>query len=159
VTPKQRAFVDEYLQCWNASEAARRAGYSERTAGIIGHENLKKPKIAAEIQQRIEERAMAADEVLQRLADQARGDAADFLDIDENVAIIDIGKMAAAGKTHLIKKYRVSKDGISVELYDAQAALVHIGRHHGLFVDRKEITGKDGGPLLVVNWDDPNNTD
>ena len=152
---KEQVWLEEYLISFNATDAARRAGYKH--PNVLGP--TKKAKFAVEISERLAERAMSADEVLQRLAEQARGDAADFLDIDENVAIIDIGKMAAAGKTHLIKKYRVSKDGISVELYDAQAALVHLGKHHGLFVDRKEITGKDGGPLLVVNWDDPNDTD
>ena len=143
LSPKRRAFIDEYLKCWNASEAARRAGYSERTAGAIGHENLKIPEIAAEIERRIAERAMSADEVLQRLAEQARSDASDFLTIDENIVMLDLAKMKAAGKTHLIKKFSSTKNGTVVELYDAQAALVHIGRHHKLFVDRKEIDIKD----------------
>lgn len=45
LTPRQRLFVDEYVLCNNASEAARRAGYSERTAGAIATENLQKPAI------------------------------------------------------------------------------------------------------------------
>lgn len=52
LTAKQRAFVDEYLVDMNASAAARRAGYSKRTAHDIGHENLRKPKIAAAIAER-----------------------------------------------------------------------------------------------------------
>lgn len=43
--PKQRAFVNEYLKDLNATQAAIRAGYKEKTAGAIGAENLQKPKI------------------------------------------------------------------------------------------------------------------
>ncbi len=49
LTAKQRRFVEEYLVDHNATQAAIRAGYSEKTAYSIGHENLKKPEIAAAI--------------------------------------------------------------------------------------------------------------
>ena len=49
LTPKQARFVEEYLVDLNATQAATRAGYSKRSAGIQGHENLKKPHIAAAI--------------------------------------------------------------------------------------------------------------
>ena len=52
LTPKQKAFADEYLKCGNATEAARNAGYSERTAAVIGNENLKKPNVLAYIAER-----------------------------------------------------------------------------------------------------------
>jgi len=45
LTNKQRLFVAAYLDCLNATEAARRAGYSAKTAYSIGWENLKKPEI------------------------------------------------------------------------------------------------------------------
>lgn len=45
MTPKQRAFCDYYLASGNATEAAVKAGYSEKTAYSIGAENLKKPEI------------------------------------------------------------------------------------------------------------------
>ena len=48
---KQKAFVREYLIDLNASQAAIRAGYSQKTAPAIGHENLKKPDIQAAIQE------------------------------------------------------------------------------------------------------------
>ena len=57
LTPKQLAFVAEYLVDLNATQAAMRAGYSERTAGSIGEENLKKPEIAAAIALAQRERA------------------------------------------------------------------------------------------------------
>ncbi len=46
MTPKQERFVAEYLVDLNATQAAIRAGYSEKTAYSIGQENLKKPEVA-----------------------------------------------------------------------------------------------------------------
>ncbi|WP_257834979.1 terminase small subunit [Burkholderia glumae] len=69
LTPKQQAFVDEYLVDLNASAAARRAGYSERGAGQMGDENLKKPQIAAAIASAMKARGertrLTADRVLE----------------------------------------------------------------------------------------------
>jgi phage terminase small subunit len=45
LTSKQQMFCEYYIENWNASDAARRAGYSENTCGEIGYENLKKPQI------------------------------------------------------------------------------------------------------------------
>ena len=52
MTPKQEIFVREYAIDLNATQAAIRAGYSEKTAYSIGQENLKKPEIAAARQSR-----------------------------------------------------------------------------------------------------------
>jgi phage terminase small subunit len=49
LTPKQSAFVNAYLKCGNATQAAIAAGYSQKTAGSIGAENLKKPEIQAHL--------------------------------------------------------------------------------------------------------------
>ena len=49
LTPKQERFVAEYLVDLNATQAAIRAGYSEKTAQMIGSENLAKPLIAAAV--------------------------------------------------------------------------------------------------------------
>ena len=46
MTPKQQRFVQEYLIDLNATQAAIRAGYSERTAEQIGHQLLKKTSVA-----------------------------------------------------------------------------------------------------------------
>ena len=57
LTPKQKTFVSEYLIDLNATQAAIRAGYSKKTAGQIGDENLRKPQIAAAIQESMSQRA------------------------------------------------------------------------------------------------------
>ena len=57
LTDKQRTFVAEYLVDLNATQAAIRAGYSVKTAGSIGEENLRKPEIQAAIAKAQAERA------------------------------------------------------------------------------------------------------
>lgn len=78
LTKKQRRFVDYYVETGNASEAARRAGYSKKTAGWIGQENLQKPTIKAAVDARLKEledkRIATADEVMQFLTSTLRGE-------------------------------------------------------------------------------------
>jgi phage terminase small subunit len=74
LSKKRQKFVEEYLRSFNATEAAINAGYSKRTAHSIGWENLRIPEIAKIISQRLQESAMSADEVLQRLAEHARSE-------------------------------------------------------------------------------------
>ena len=57
LTAKQQAFVAEYLIDLNDTQAALRAGYSEKTAGSIGNENLKKPVIQEAISDARKKRA------------------------------------------------------------------------------------------------------
>ena len=45
LTEKQQRFADEYIRLGNATEAARLAGYSPKTAAVVGAENLIKPNI------------------------------------------------------------------------------------------------------------------
>lgn len=52
LTMKQKRFIDEYLIDFCGAAAARRAGYSKNTANEIAYENLMKPDILAEIQNR-----------------------------------------------------------------------------------------------------------
>lgn len=83
LTEKQRLFVDEYLIDLNATQAAIRAGYSKKTAGQIGDENLKKPQIANAIQEaqakRSERVQVDADYVLARLVEIDRMDVLDIM--------------------------------------------------------------------------------
>lgn len=84
LTAKQQRFVAEYLIDLNATQAAIRAGYSEKTAYSVGHENLKKPDVQAGIQAAMKSRSdrtkIDADWVLQRLAAQAEADMAELFD-------------------------------------------------------------------------------
>ena len=143
LNPKNALFVEHYLQCWNATEAAKRAGYSEKTAYSQGSRLLKNAEIKGVIQTRISEVAMGADEVLVRLAAHGRGSMEQFLTItDGGYGRLDFKKAQGGFALHLVKKFKSGEDGVEIELYDAQAALVHLGRHHALFTDKIAQTGE-----------------
>jgi phage terminase small subunit len=77
MTAKQKRFCDEYLIDLNATQAAIRAGYSEKTAGVIATENLQKPIIQNYISERMSKKESeliaTQDEVLQFLTEVMRG--------------------------------------------------------------------------------------
>ena len=90
LTPKQKAFCDEYLICGNATEAAKRAGYSEKTARTIAAQNLSKRYISeyiAKRQEQIEDSRIAdIQEVLEYYTSVMRGEVKDQFDLDVSVA-------------------------------------------------------------------------
>ena len=85
LTPKQKAFADEYIKNGgNASDAARKAGYAPKSADVIGRENLRKPTISAYITEKqslIEKQKgtdiMSLAEIQQRRSMIARGELTD----------------------------------------------------------------------------------
>ena len=87
LTLKQQKFADEYIICGNATEAAKLAGYAERSATVIGAENLIKPNIKSYIDSRMAElsdrKIMKAAEALEILSSIARGER------DEEVLFMD----------------------------------------------------------------------
>lgn len=86
LTPKQELFCREYIVDFNATQAAKRAGYKEKTAFAIGHENLKKPKIqsllATLMRERMEKANIDAQYVLNRLVSIDQMDIADIFNDD-----------------------------------------------------------------------------
>jgi len=149
LTNKQRIFINEYLKVFNATEAARRAGYSEKYLNTNACKLLHNTTISGEIKKRLRESAMTADEVLVRLAEQARGEYSAYLKEDGSC---DIAKMIDDGKAHLIKGIKHDKNGnlIQVEFYDAHAALVDIGRYWALFTDKTESSVTVNGSLVIL---------
>lgn len=89
LTPKQQAFADYYLELGNATEAAKRAGYSEKTAYAIGNENLSKPEISAYIAERTEqikgERIATIEEVMQFYTSVMRGEEKDQFGLEASL--------------------------------------------------------------------------
>lgn len=81
LTSRQLAFADYYIECGNATEAAKRAGYSEKAARNIGCENLTKPDISAYIAERMaeaaEKRVADANEVIEFYTAVMRGEVKD----------------------------------------------------------------------------------
>lgn len=144
---RQTTFINEYFLCGlNATEAAKKAGYSDATARQQGSRLLTNVNIRAEIDRRMAEMAMPANEVLARLAEHARSTMEDFIEIKGGLPFIQLDNAQQVGKLHLLKKFKVTKQGVEIELYDAQAALRDLGRAHGLFKDRVEHSG-------TVTWE------
>ena len=158
LTEKQARFVAEYLVDLNATDAAKRAGYSEKTAYAIGFENLRKPEIQDAIQtamsQREKRTAITQDRVLQELARVAFANGTDFARVvvqeepveavDEEgepktvirriqrVEIVDTDKVDAE-KRSAIAGIKEGKFGIEVSSYDKLRALELLGKHLGMF--------------------------
>lgn len=125
LTPKQKAFADEYLKCGNATEAARKAGYNEKSARQIATENLSKPYISAYIaerQKQIEDSRIAdVSEVLQFFSSVMRGEVKDQFEMD--AALSD---RLSAGR-ELMKRYDKSDDGKKDALAKLDEVLKEIG--------------------------------
>lgn len=89
LTPKQKAFADEFLKCGNATEAAKKAGYSEQSARQMGTENLSKPSISSYIQDRqkqIDDERIADIAEIQRFYSSVlRGEVKDQFGLDASL--------------------------------------------------------------------------
>lgn len=125
LTPKQKAFADEYLKCGNATEAARKAGYNSKSARQIGTENLSKPSISAYIaerQKQIDDARIAdISEVLQFFSSVMRGEVKDQFELDATIS-----DRLAAGR-ELMKRYDKSDDGKKDALEKLDEVLREIG--------------------------------
>lgn len=152
---KQQLFAEHYIKLNDATKAAIAAGYSKKTASSQGHRLLKNAEVSAYIRERTEavlrRVKMEADEVLERLAEHARGDIGVFIRVNEDTGepIID---MRGRGKpVHLIKRIKTKKTTssgedydtttteVEFEMYDAQTALTTLARHHRLLTDKVQV--------------------
>lgn len=143
LTPKQERFVAEYLIDLNATQAAIRAGYSQKTAGQIGEQNLKKLEIAEAIKAAMEKRAdrnsVTQDEVisgLRELRDMAMG--------KKPMRVTEI--LRVSGKP----PKTIELDVKVFEAAAAKGALELLGKHIGMFKEKVELTGANGGPVETV---------
>lgn len=89
LTPKQKKFCEYYIQSGNATDAARKAGYSKNALRSIGQENLTKPDIKAYIAQLVDEqdkrRVADAKEVLEFYSAVMRGEVKDQFGLDASL--------------------------------------------------------------------------
>lgn len=91
-TPKEQRFIDSYIQCGNATRAAKDAGYSKNTAYSIGWENLRKPEIRTAIDEGLKNRTLTPDETLKSITDIAKANLNDYLVIRKEVRTSKIEK-------------------------------------------------------------------
>jgi hypothetical protein len=142
---KHLAFIDNYfLYGMNATEAYCHTypKASRETARRNGSILLTNTDIAAEISHRLKEKQMSADEVLIRLGEQARADMSEFLEFKDGIKtpFLDLKSANDKGLLRLVKKFKYNAAGQpEIELHDAQAALLNIGKQHGLFSDRHVV--------------------
>lgn len=127
LTPKQRSFIEFYLQSWNAREAAEKAGYG--APGKAGYRLLSQPEITVLIAERLKELSASADEVIVRLTNQVRAKLGDFFEInDDGEAAINWAKVIQ--DSDAVKKISYTRQGKPmIELYDKQRALEILGRY------------------------------
>lgn len=146
LTAKQRLWLEAYLQCLNATEAARRAGYAATNGSLkqLGYKNLNHPKIRPILDDLFEDVVMSATECKARISVQARGDIGDLEEaLMERTPAAIVAKAKYLGVSHLIKKISQGPNGITVELRDTQKALELIGKHHKLFTEKHEHSFAD----------------
>lgn len=155
LTPKQKRFVQEYLIDLNATQAAIRAGYSPRTANEQGARLLAKASVQSALQEAMKRREkrteVTADRVVQELAKIAFADLKDFVEFGpdgvriKNSKEVDGTVLAEVSETTF-------KDSTTrtVKLHPKIKALELLGKHLGMFIEKHEHSGPDGGPIPVT---------
>jgi phage terminase small subunit len=140
-SPRQRRFAEEYLTDFNAYAAARRAGYSERTAAMNMTKMKRHPATAALIASLIETRRVPiraeADRVLQEYARIAFADIGRIADWDDKRLRLKTRQRLAPADSAAIANLGTAR-GITLELrlYDKVYALDMLAQHLGLLDPR-----------------------
>lgn len=159
LTEKQLMFCKEYLIDLNATQSAIRAGYSEKTAIVIGSENLAKPNIQAKIQEFMSKRSekiqITSDDVLRRLKYWLESDITEILCLTPK-QIKELPKEFRQLITK-IKHTKTSFEGVETEMIEAtfvskEKAMDWINRHIGFYEkDNKQsevkVVGFDFVPI------------
>ena len=128
MTDKQKRFCDEYLIDCNATQAAIRAGYSDKTAYSQGERLLRNVEVKSYIDERMEERAServaTADEVIQYLTSVLRGSSE-----GEEIVVEGIGDGCSEART--MKKAPSEKERLK--------AAELLGKRYGLFKENLDV--------------------
>jgi phage terminase small subunit len=173
LSPRQARFIEEYLVDLNATQAAIRAGYSARTARSIGQENLTKPDIAAAIEAAQRSRSartgITTDMVIAELAKIGFANMADYMKPtpggDPYLDFAALTRDQAAALQEVTVEDYIDGRGdnardvrrVKFRLADKRAALVDLGRHLGMFVNKHQHTGKDDGPIIWQSYPEDEN--
>lgn len=136
MTNKQKRFADEYLIDCNATQAAIRAGYSEKTARQIGQENLSKPDIKKYIDEQLEkmqsDSVASAEEVMQYLTSVVRGQSTS-----------SVLSLCGDGCQEVIEKAPDEKERLK--------AAELLGKRYGIFTDKMSLEGAI--PVIISGED------
>lgn len=130
LTPKQKAFADYYIELGNATEAAKRAGYSDKYTNTNANKLLQNTTIKQYISERMKQieskRIATAEEVLRYLTSVMRGEERDQFDLDAS-------------------------------LQDRTKAAELLGKRYKLFTEKMEIEGGEKG--VTIKLDIPKQND
>ena len=167
LSPRLHAFVREYLTDLNATRAYVRAGYSPSSADANAQRVMRIPKVARAIARAQEQRARAVGvsqaDVLHEMSLLSNSCIDHYLVTDDGhvqpAPGAPDGVMRAIQsikrKTHVHLDKEGSETGrtydVEIRLWDKPQPLKLMGRHVGLFADRVEHTGKNGGPIETVS--------
>jgi phage terminase small subunit len=144
-TERQSRFVDEYLVDLNATQAARRAGYSPRSARQAGAQNLSNPAISAEIAARTQALAarngLSVDEYVRDLWERISADLADLFGPDDELLPID--KWPEVWRRGLVTRLRIVEERVNGQLMSRRITSIRfadrtplkylLGKHLGEF--------------------------
>ena len=137
LTIKQQRFADEYIISGNATEAAIKAGYSKKTANVIGVENLIKPNIKTYIDERLKElsdkKIANQQEVLEYLTSVLRGESS------SEVVVIE-GQGEGVSKAKPMQKAPDEKERLK--------AAELLGKRMGLFKEKVELSTEEPSKKL-----------
>lgn len=155
LTPKQHAFVQEYMVDLNATQAAIRAKYSAKTANRIGSENLSKPVIQAAIAKAMEKRSERIEVTAENVIEELRR--IGFADV-RSVGGVTGGSVVTVNsddwtpeQAAAVAEIADTKEGVRIKLHPKLPALESLAKHLGLH--RPEALDvnlrSDGAPVQV----------
>jgi phage terminase small subunit len=183
LTDKQQRFCDEYLIDLNGTQAAIRAGYSEKTASAQAARLLANVKVQSQIQKRKQERVerteITQDMVLQELALIAFSNAADYAAVVEKPATMNgddgtvielfgedgkpqmyrtvepvLTKDLTENQKRALSTIKKGRDGFEVKTYDKIRALELLGKHLGMWEEKVTVTGDVENPFAGLTTEE-----
>lgn len=158
LTTKQQRFIKEYLISGNATQAAKLAGYSEKTAYRTGADNLKKPQIVQAIangQKRVSDKLdIKLEDVVAELLKLAMSNMDDYAEVQpDGSAVVDLNDLSRdqmAAITELTSEVYSEGHGdaardvkrTKIKLGSKEGALDKLMRHLGGYSkDKLELLG------------------
>lgn len=142
---RNELFAQEYVKHMSAAKAARAVGYSKKSSYSMGPALYKLPEVQARIaelqEERIERTRIDSDFVLYRLAAIADFDIRSIIRIENGmVAVTDTDTLTKAQALAVSEITSSDNGAVRIKAADKLRALELIGKHLGMFVDRKEVT-------------------
>lgn len=161
LTKKQELFCERYTTHWNATRAAKEAGFSDKTAHVMGHRLVNKGLVSEKIKtlgdQALKDAGVSRERILAELVAVATADMTEAFD--------EMGQMKPFSE--MPENVRRSLNGVEVheifagqgdqrlaiglarkfKAYDKNKALEILAKHLKLLTDRVEHSGPNGGPI------------